>query len=290
MSTTCKYCNKSFNTTSAFNWHLQKDNLCIQRRNKTAASSGKSYKTGAANKSGPARTQFRDVPVVIDPNLNATASDEKALKKIPTKPPRHNRGSSKTEVDLSNIVGVGSSGASLQFDNPVAAAASNTTGKATHAAATSNTTGKATHAAATSNTTGKSQLAAATSNTTGKAQLAAAPLATDEIAHLQHTIETLQEANQKLAYENIALMGENTSLKNKIIKQDDELHLWKDKVLTSKQKLVGEDLKNELIGLMLDSDLNISSIPDEFEREIYGFIVDKLADQRGCFKRLFSCK
>jgi FtsZ-binding cell division protein ZapB len=283
MSTTCKYCNKSFNTTSALNWHLQKDNPCIQQRNKTAASFGKSYKTGAANKSGPARTQFRDVPVVIDPNLNATASDEKALKKIPTKPPRHNRGSSKTEVDLSNIVGVGSSGASLQFDNPAAAAASNTTGKASQAAATSNTTGKA--AAAASNATGKAQLAAATSNTTGKAQLA-----TDEIAHLQHTIETLQEANQKLAYENIALMGENTSLKNKIIKQDDELHLWKDKVLTSKQKLVGEDLKNELIGLMLDSDLNISSIPDEFEREIYGFIVDKLADQRGCFKRLFSCK
>jgi regulator of replication initiation timing len=261
MSTNCKYCNKPFNNTAALNWHMQKDASCIQRRSKMVSGKTniKSSKSGAANKSGTTREQFRDVPVVIDPDLNFAAgspnvigsksigvitnsADEKiSAKKVPPPiPPRHNRGSSKTEIDLSSIV----SSQQVAID-----------------------------------------VVGTNSTADQPSQLMA-----KQISDLQHTIETLQEANQKLAYENIALMGENTSLKNKIIKQDDELHQWKDKVLSGKQKLVGEDLKNELIGLILDSNLNISSVPDEFEREIYGFIIDKLADRRGLFKRIFSCK
>jgi hypothetical protein len=110
------------------------------------------------------------------------------------------------------------------------------------------------------------------------------------IDNLQKQISVLKETNSKLLQDKLFHADELDRLKQKIMSQDAELHKWKDKLLTKKQKMAGEDLKNELITLILESDLNIEAIPDDMEREIYGFIIDNLASKQSMIKKIFCCK
>lgn len=59
-----------------------------------------------------------------------------------------------------------------------------------------------------------------------------------------------------------------------------------------KRQLQSEEIKNAIVELILKSDLNIESIPDSIERELYNFIIDQITVSTGIIaslKRLCTC-
>jgi hypothetical protein len=100
------------------------------------------------------------------------------------------------------------------------------------------------------------------------------------------------EQYMQLYAEKIRIKEENLQLRRKMIRLEEDLKQWKDKQTTKRNKLQGEELKNAVIDILLNSSLNIESIPDDVEREIYSFIINQIAfgaGAVGCFRKLFLC-
>jgi hypothetical protein len=95
----------------------------------------------------------------------------------------------------------------------------------------------------------------------------------------------------QLFSDHIHLKDENANLRRKIIRLEEDMKRLRDKKATKKSKIEGEQLKNEIIDMILRSDLNIQSVPDSVERELYAFILDFLSGSGapGCFRKLFTC-
>jgi hypothetical protein len=90
----------------------------------------------------------------------------------------------------------------------------------------------------------------------------------------------------------IRLQEENLRLRRKTMRLEEDLKHWKDKKATKRAKLEGEELKNAIVDIILNSGMNIESIPDDVERELYGFILTQLSNGAGavsCVRRLFFC-
>jgi molecular chaperone GrpE (heat shock protein) len=90
----------------------------------------------------------------------------------------------------------------------------------------------------------------------------------------------------------IRLKEENLKLRSKLITLQEDLKQWKEKKASKRSKLQGEELKNAFIDLLINSDLNIESIPDEVEREIYSFILNQVsavAESTSIIRKLFFC-
>jgi hypothetical protein len=98
---------------------------------------------------------------------------------------------------------------------------------------------------------------------------------------------TLQE-HLKLYAEYVKIKDENVSLRRKILTLEENLRIVRNRKSSKKKKLEGEEIKNAIIDILLNSSLNIDAIPDEVEREIYGFIMDQVAKTSSCFSGL--CK
>jgi hypothetical protein len=96
----------------------------------------------------------------------------------------------------------------------------------------------------------------------------------------------------QLYAELVKIKDENHRLKSKVIRLKEDLRKWKEKNTSKQTKLKGDALKNEFIDLLLNSSLNIDSIPDDVEREIYSFIIDQLSfavNTVSGFKKFFIC-
>lgn len=90
----------------------------------------------------------------------------------------------------------------------------------------------------------------------------------------------------------IRLQEENLRLRRKTMRLEEDLKCWSDKKVKKRAKLEGEELKNAIIDIILNSGMNIESIPDDVERELYGFILTQLSNGAGavsCVRRLFFC-
>lgn len=254
MTTKCTYCSKQFNTQAALNWHLQKDKVCLGKRSK----SGKNK----SNRSQPAQVgQFTHNPT-YDEKANWSTVVELPQSQLPPHPQSNAKYRSMAR-QVDNLVPP-SAQKKMQTQPPPI--------PPKHKRVSSKTDIDFADVAFVANEVAPSQSA------------------DNSIAALQSQLEALKETNSKLMHDKMNYADEVNALKVKIMKQDEELHRWKDKLLTKKEKLVGEDLKNELITLILDSELNIDQVPDDVERQIYGFLLDKLASNRGVFTKLFCCK
>lgn len=87
----------------------------------------------------------------------------------------------------------------------------------------------------------------------------------------------------------IKLKDEHLRLKSKLITTQEDLRKWKENKTSPKTKLQGEDLKNAIIDIILSSGLNIESIPDDLEREIYSVIINQISTSTSMIKRIFFC-
>lgn len=96
----------------------------------------------------------------------------------------------------------------------------------------------------------------------------------------------------QLFSDHIHLKDENANLRRKLIRLEEDVQRLRDKKTSKRAKLEGEQLKNEIIDMILRSDLNIESIPDSVERELYAFILDFVSGSGtpGCFRKFFMCK
>lgn len=93
----------------------------------------------------------------------------------------------------------------------------------------------------------------------------------------------------KLYADNLRLKEENLKLKSKLITVSEDLKQWKEKKVSKNKKLNSEELKNAVIDIILNSGLNIESIPDEVEREIYNLIINQITNSVGLVRKLFIC-
>lgn len=93
----------------------------------------------------------------------------------------------------------------------------------------------------------------------------------------------------KLYTDNLKLKEENLKLKSKLITTQEDLKQWKEKKVSKNKKLNSEELKNAVIDIILNSGLNIESIPDEVEREIYNLIINQITNSVGLVRKLFIC-
>ena len=85
-------------------------------------------------------------------------------------------------------------------------------------------------------------------------------------------IRTLEATINQLLQQNEALQQEIVQIKTSR--------------LSRQKQLKGEQLKNAILEVILKSDMNIQSIPDSVEREIYSFIIDQISNSAGILSRL----
>lgn len=96
----------------------------------------------------------------------------------------------------------------------------------------------------------------------------------------------------KLYAEYIRVQDENVKLRRKMITLEEDLKKWTMEKASKKAKLQGEELKNAIVDILLNSSLNIESIPDEVERELYSFLINQISNAAGtvsCFRKFFVC-
>jgi hypothetical protein len=96
----------------------------------------------------------------------------------------------------------------------------------------------------------------------------------------------------QLYTEHIRVQDENVRLRRKVIRLEEDLKQWRSKKATKRAKLEGEELTNAIVDILLRSNLNIESLPDEVEREIYSFIINQISASSGavsCVRKLFFC-
>jgi hypothetical protein len=282
MAINCKYCSRRFKTQAALNWHLQKDKDCISKRNKTKPKTQQKM-----------RTTMQMPPNMQIPPAGLISSYQLPQQSQPSQPPHQLQPTQQLPPQQSqppqqlprhsNLVLSGS----VQTQTNVSVSVP--TKKSTPPPVPPK------HGRASSKTEidfSKMFLAEPQSEVSNQFIDQSVNQSADSnlIDDLHKQIAALKETNSKLLQDKLSHANEIDQLKQKIISQDAELHNWKDKLLTKKQKMSGENLKNELITLILESDLNIEAIPDEVESEIYGFIIDKLADNQSLIKKIFCCK
>jgi hypothetical protein len=119
----------------------------------------------------------------------------------------------------------------------------------------------------------------------------------DVVAELPTPVHTPVAAPPNAEYlqlytQYVRMQEENVRLRRKVIRLEEDLKQWKEKKTSKRQKLEGEDLKNAIVDIILNSDLNIDSIPDDVEREIYSFIINQISASAGafsCLRKLFVC-
>ena len=96
----------------------------------------------------------------------------------------------------------------------------------------------------------------------------------------------------QLYTEHIRIQEENLRLRRKVIRLEENLKQWQTKKATKKAKLQGEELTNAIVDIILKSNLNIESLPDDVERELYSFIINQISGATGtvsCLRKLFFC-
>jgi outer membrane biosynthesis protein TonB len=93
------------------------------------------------------------------------------------------------------------------------------------------------------------------------------------------------EEYMKIYTNYVKVKEENLKLRSKLITLEETLN----NKTTKKKKIEGENLKNAVIDIILNSNLNIESIPDEVEREIYYFILTQVSNSTSFLKRMFLC-
>jgi hypothetical protein len=96
----------------------------------------------------------------------------------------------------------------------------------------------------------------------------------------------------QLYTEHIRIQEENLRLRRKVIRLEENLKQWQTKKATKKAKLQGEELTNAIVDIILRSNLNIESLPDDVERELYSFIINQISGATGtvsCLRKLFFC-
>jgi hypothetical protein len=90
----------------------------------------------------------------------------------------------------------------------------------------------------------------------------------------------------------IRVQDENVKLRRKMITLEEDLKKWTTEKASKKTKLQGEELKNAIVEIILNSSLNIESIPDDVERELYSFLINQISNAAGtvsCFRKFFVC-
>jgi hypothetical protein len=96
----------------------------------------------------------------------------------------------------------------------------------------------------------------------------------------------------KLYADLVKTKEENFKLKSKVIMLKEDLKQLQSKKTSRKAKLQGEELKNAFIDIILNSSLNIDSIPDDVEREIYSFIINQVTNTANVvsgIRKFFVC-
>lgn len=89
--------------------------------------------------------------------------------------------------------------------------------------------------------------------------------------------------------EYLRIKEDNIKLRSKLITTQEDLKQWKESKTNKKTKLQGEELKNAVIDIIMNSDLNIESIPDELERELYSLIINQITTSTSLIKRFIFC-
>jgi len=84
----------------------------------------------------------------------------------------------------------------------------------------------------------------------------------------------------------VRLREDNFRLQRKILQVEHSLQ----SASAPRPRLQGDELKDALIDLLLHSSLNVESVPDDVERQIYQFVLNQISTATttvSCFRKLF---
>lgn len=93
------------------------------------------------------------------------------------------------------------------------------------------------------------------------------------------------EQYMKVYTDYVKVKEENLKLKSKLINFEES---FKNKI-SKRKKIEGEELKNAIVDIILNSNLNIEAIPDDVEREIYQFVLTQISNSSSLIKKFFWC-
>lgn len=85
----------------------------------------------------------------------------------------------------------------------------------------------------------------------------------------------------------VKIQNENFRLQRNIVLLEDAIQRASVK---TKSRLEGDELKDAFVDLLLQSSLNLESIPDDVERKIYHFVLNQISTASttvSCFRKLF---